>query len=39
MSFIFGPEVVLEKPAFIDPTARVFGRVSAGKAAVSGHTA
>ena len=31
MTFTFGPEVVLEKPAFIDPTARLFGRISAGE--------
>ncbi|MSO99517.1 MAG: gamma carbonic anhydrase family protein [Acetobacteraceae bacterium] len=31
MSFVFGPEVNLEKPAFVDPTARIFGRVSAGE--------
>jgi len=30
-SFEFGPEVKLEKPAFVDPTARIFGRVSAGE--------
>ena len=29
--FEFGPEVQLEKPAFVDPTARIFGRVSAGE--------
>jgi carbonic anhydrase/acetyltransferase-like protein (isoleucine patch superfamily) len=31
MVFEFGPEVRLEKPAFVDPTARIFGRVSAGE--------
>jgi carbonic anhydrase/acetyltransferase-like protein (isoleucine patch superfamily) len=31
MTFILGPEVQLDRPAFIDPTARVFGRVSAGE--------
>ena len=30
MSFVFGPNVHLDNPAFIDPTARIFGRVSAG---------
>jgi carbonic anhydrase/acetyltransferase-like protein (isoleucine patch superfamily) len=29
--FEFGAEVHLEKPAFVDPTARIFGRVSAGE--------
>jgi carbonic anhydrase/acetyltransferase-like protein (isoleucine patch superfamily) len=31
MSFVFGPEVNLDKPAYVDPTARIFGRVSAGE--------
>ena len=31
MTFLLGPEVQLDRPAFIDPTARVFGRVSAGE--------
>ncbi len=31
MTFILGPEVQLDRPAFLDPTARVFGRVSAGE--------
>ena len=31
MSFEFGPEVALEKPAYVDPTARIFGRVRAGE--------
>jgi carbonic anhydrase/acetyltransferase-like protein (isoleucine patch superfamily) len=31
MSFEFGPEVILEKPAYVDPTARIFGRVNAGE--------
>jgi carbonic anhydrase/acetyltransferase-like protein (isoleucine patch superfamily) len=31
MSFSLGPEVQLDRPAFIDPTARIFGRVSAGE--------
>ena len=26
MSFVFGPEVSLDRPAFVDPTARIFGR-------------
>ena len=30
MSFNFGPDVVLDRPAYVDPTARIFGRVSAG---------
>ena len=29
MSFVFGPEVRLKSPAYVDPTARIFGRVSA----------
>ena len=28
--FVPGPDVVLEAPAFVDPTARQFGRVRAG---------
>jgi len=31
MTFTFGPEVRLDRPAFVDPTARIFGRVSAGE--------
>jgi carbonic anhydrase/acetyltransferase-like protein (isoleucine patch superfamily) len=31
MSFAFGPEVRLDHPAYVDPTARVYGRVSAGE--------
>lgn len=31
MTFILGPEVQLDRPAFLDPTARVFGRVAAGE--------
>jgi carbonic anhydrase/acetyltransferase-like protein (isoleucine patch superfamily) len=31
MTFILGPEVRLEQPAYVDPTARIYGRVSAGE--------
>lgn len=31
MTFIPGSEVQLDRPAFVDPTARIFGRVSAGE--------
>jgi len=31
MSFTLGPEVQLDRPAYIDPTARIYGRVSAGE--------
>jgi carbonic anhydrase/acetyltransferase-like protein (isoleucine patch superfamily) len=31
MPFTLGPDVRLDRPAFIDPTARIFGRVSAGE--------
>ena len=31
MTFTLGPGVQLDRPAFIDPTARIFGRVSAGE--------
>ena len=31
MPFVLGPEVALENPAFVDPTARIFGRVIAGE--------
>ncbi len=31
MSFVLGPEVNLENPSFVDPTARIFGRVIAGE--------
>ncbi len=30
-TFEFGAEVALDRPAFVDPTARIFGRVSAGE--------
>ena len=30
MSFTFGPDVLLDQPAYICPTARLFGRVRAG---------
>jgi carbonic anhydrase/acetyltransferase-like protein (isoleucine patch superfamily) len=30
MSFVLGPEVHLDRPAYLAPTARIFGRVSAG---------
>jgi carbonic anhydrase/acetyltransferase-like protein (isoleucine patch superfamily) len=30
MSFVFGPEVSLDRAAYVDPTARIYGRVSAG---------
>lgn len=30
MTFTLGPEVALDRPAFLDPTSRIFGRVSAG---------
>lgn len=29
----FGPEVVLDRPAFVDETARIFGRVTIGEGA------
>jgi len=32
MSFILGPDVHLDRPAYVDPTARLYGRVSAGEA-------
>jgi len=31
MSFVFGPEVHLDRPAYVDPTARLFGRIIAGE--------
>jgi len=31
MDFVLGPEVLLDRPAFVDPTARIFGRVTAGE--------
>src|SRR5689334_21481558 len=31
MTFSFGPDVQLDRPAYVDPTARIFGRVSAGE--------
>jgi len=31
MSFVLGPEVQLDQPAFVDLTARIYGRVSAGE--------
>ena len=31
MSFSLGPDVHLDRPAYVDPTARIFGRVSAGE--------
>ena len=31
MFFTFGPNVRLDQPAYIDPTARIFGRVTAGR--------
>ena len=31
MTFTLGPNVHLDRPAFVDPTARIFGRVSAGE--------
>jgi carbonic anhydrase/acetyltransferase-like protein (isoleucine patch superfamily) len=31
MTFVFGLNVHLDRPAYIDPTARIFGRVSAGE--------
>ena len=33
MSFTLGPDVQLDRPAFVDPTVRRFGRVSAGEGA------
>lgn len=30
MSFILGHDVQLDRPAYVDPTARIYGRVSAG---------
>jgi carbonic anhydrase/acetyltransferase-like protein (isoleucine patch superfamily) len=31
MTFAFGPEIALDRPAYVDPTVRLFGRVSAGE--------
>jgi carbonic anhydrase/acetyltransferase-like protein (isoleucine patch superfamily) len=31
MPFSLGPEVRLDRPAYLDPTARIYGRVSAGE--------
>jgi carbonic anhydrase/acetyltransferase-like protein (isoleucine patch superfamily) len=31
MSFRLGPDVHLDRPAYVDPTARIYGRVSAGE--------
>jgi len=31
MSFVLGPEVQLDRPAYVDPTARIYGCVSAGE--------
>ncbi len=31
MTFVLGPNVQLDRPAFVDPTTRIFGRVSAGE--------
>ncbi len=31
MSFDLGPDVHLDRPAYVDPTARIYGRVSAGE--------
>jgi carbonic anhydrase/acetyltransferase-like protein (isoleucine patch superfamily) len=31
MSFELGPDVHLDRPAYLDPTARIFGRVIAGE--------
>jgi carbonic anhydrase/acetyltransferase-like protein (isoleucine patch superfamily) len=31
MIFHFGEQVQLDRPAYVDPTARIFGRVSAGE--------
>ena len=31
MPFTLGPEVRLDRPAYLDPTARLYGRVSAGE--------
>ncbi len=33
MTFVLGPDVALDRPAFVDPTVRIFGRVSAGEGA------
>jgi len=32
MRFILGPDVHLDRPAYVDPTARIYGTVSAGEA-------
>lgn len=31
MTFTLGPNVMLDRPAYLDPTVRIFGRVSAGE--------
>ena len=31
MTFVLGPGVTLDRPAFVDPTARIFGLVIAGE--------
>jgi carbonic anhydrase/acetyltransferase-like protein (isoleucine patch superfamily) len=31
MTFILGPEVKLDRPAYVDPTARIYGRANAGE--------
>ena len=31
MPFTFGPDVHLDRPAYVDPTARIYGWVSAGE--------
>lgn len=31
MPFVLGPNVTLDRPAFVDPTARIFGLVTAGE--------
>lgn len=33
MTFALGPEIALDSPAFVDPTARLFGRITAGRGA------
>src|SRR6201995_2488631 len=34
MTFILGPDVKLEQPAYVDPTARLYGRVSAREGSI-----
>ena len=31
MPFSLGPDVHLDHPAYLDPTSRIYGRVSAGE--------